>query len=98
VPSYSAGLPYFRHVDRLGDAFELKVAFARAHDVLRHARRVLAGEPDPARIHDFSAHAIRIELPTPARYHVGGDVLPAARAVTIRTSGHTVPILRARMP
>lgn len=98
VPSYSAGLPYFRHVDCIGDAFELKVAFAGAYDVLRHARRVLAGEPDPARILDFSAHAIRIELPTPARYHVGGDVLPAARAFTVRASGHTVPILRAPRP
>ncbi|HSR96751.1 MAG TPA: diacylglycerol kinase family protein [Kofleriaceae bacterium] len=94
VPSYSAGLPYFRHVDRIGDAFELKIAFASPYDVLRHARRVLAGEPDPARIHDFSAHAVRIELATPARYHVGGDVLPAAHAFTIRASGHAVPILR----
>jgi diacylglycerol kinase family enzyme len=94
VPSYSAGLPYFRHVDRIGDAFELKVAFAGPYAVLRHARRVLAGEPDPARIHDFSAHAVRIELPTPTRYHIGGDVLPAADAFTIRTSAHSVPILR----
>ncbi|MGH9885774.1 MAG: diacylglycerol/lipid kinase family protein [bacterium] len=94
VPSYSAGLAYFRNVDRIGDAFELKVAFAAPYAVLRHARRVLAGEPDPARIHDFSAHAVRIELLTPARYHVGGDGLPAAHAFTIRMSPHTVPILR----
>jgi diacylglycerol kinase family enzyme len=94
VSSYSAGLPYFRHVDRIGDAFELKVAFAGPYDVLRHARRVLAGEPDPARIHDFSVHALRIELPAPARYHVAGDVLAASHAFTIRTSPHTVPVLR----
>jgi hypothetical protein len=95
VPSYSAGLPYFRHVDRIGDAFELKIAFAGPYDVLRHARRVLAGEPDPARTHAVSARANRIDLPTPARYHVGGDVLPATRSFTIRTSPHSVLVLRA---
>jgi diacylglycerol kinase family enzyme len=94
VKSYSAGLPYFRHVDRIGDAFELKVAFASAYDVVRHARRVLAGAPDPTRILDFAAHAVRIELPTATRYHVGGDVLPAAHAFTVRTSERTVPVLR----
>jgi len=94
VRSYSAGFPYFRHVDQIGNAFELKVAFASASDVVRHAQRVLAGAPDPTRILDFAAHAIRIELSTPARYHVGGDALPATRAFTVRTSELTIPVLR----
>lgn len=94
VPSYSAGFPYFRHVDQIGDAFELKVAFASAYNVVRHARRLLAGAPDPARILDFAAHAVRIELSAPSRYHIGGDALPATVAFTVRTSELTVPVLR----
>jgi diacylglycerol kinase family enzyme len=94
VPSYSAGLPYFRHVDAIGDAFELKIAFASAYNVMRHARRLLAGEPDPSRILDFAARDVEIELPAPARYHVGGDVLPPIDRVRIALSRHTVPVLR----
>lgn len=94
VPSYSAGLRYFRHADTLADAFELKVAIASAYDVVRHARRLLAGEPDPSRILDFAARDVEIELPTPARYHVGGDVLPPALRVGVAMSRHSIPVLR----
>ncbi|HEU4734402.1 MAG TPA: diacylglycerol kinase family protein [Kofleriaceae bacterium] len=96
VPSYSAGLAYFRHVDRIGEAFELKVAVASAYQVVRHARRVLGGDHDPERVLDFAARGVTVELPVAARYHVGGDVLPAAHAFSVRTSRHTVPVLRRR--
>ena len=94
VVSYSAGLRYFRHADALGDAFELKIALASAAGVVRHARRLLDGAPDPARILDFAARDIAIELPAPARYHIGGDVLPPSRGFTVAMSRHEVPVLR----
>jgi len=96
VPSYAAGLRFFRHVDDIGDAFQLRVAIAGPLEVLRHARRLLRGAPDPARILDFAARGVRVELAAPARYHVGGDALPAARGFGVALSAHTVPVLRAR--
>ena len=95
VPSYSAGLPYFRHAGALEDAFELKVAYASAYGVVRHARRLLAGEPDPSRILDFAARDIAIELPTATRYHVGGDVLPPVLRFGVAMSRHSIPVLRS---
>lgn len=96
VASYSAGFPYFRHVDRIGDAFELKVAFASAYEVLRHARRLLGGAGDPTRVLDFAVRGLRVELPVATRYHVGGDVVPAAHGFSVGTSRHAVPVLRPR--
>ncbi|HET7505968.1 MAG TPA: diacylglycerol kinase family protein [Kofleriaceae bacterium] len=96
VASYSAGFAYFRHVDRIGDAFEVKVAIASAYQVVRHARRVLGGGHDPARVLDFAARGLTVELPVATRYHVGGDVLPPAAAFSARTSRHAVPVLRRR--
>jgi diacylglycerol kinase family enzyme len=96
VPSYTAGQRYFRHVDDIGDAFELKVAFASAYQVVRHARRLLAGAPDPTRILDLAATAVRVELPVATRYHVGGDVLPPRDAFTVALSRHTIAVVRAR--
>lgn len=95
VPSYSAGFRYFRNVDRIGDAFEVKVAVASAYQVVRHARRVLGGEHDPERVLDFAAWGLRVELASEVRYHVGGDVMPATTAFTIELSRHSVPVLRA---
>jgi len=94
VASYSAGLRFFSHVEQLGDAFEVKVATASALAVLLHARRVLGGGHDPSRVQDFSARGLRVELPTATRYHVGGDVLPAARAFTVGRCRQAVPVLR----
>jgi diacylglycerol kinase family enzyme len=96
VASYSAGFPFFRNVDRIGDAFEVKVAIASAYQVVRHARRLLGGGHDPARMLDFATTALRVELPVATRYHVGGDVLPAARGFSVGTSRHAVPVLRPR--
>lgn len=96
VPSYSAGFAFFRHVDRIGDAFQLRVAHASAYEVVRHARRVLGGGHDPDRVLDFAARGLRVELPTPVRHHVAGDVMPAARGFDVEISRHTVPVLRAR--
>jgi diacylglycerol kinase family enzyme len=96
VASYSAGFPYFRNVDRIGDAFELKLAVASAYQVVRHARRLLGGGGDPVRILDFAARGVRVELPVATRYHVGGDVLPAAHGFSVGTSRHAVPVLRLR--
>jgi len=94
VASYSAGFRFFRHVDRIGDAFELKVAVASAFQVMRHARRLLAGAADPARMLDFAVRTLRVELPVATRYHVGGDVAPATRGFTVGTSARAVPVLR----
>ena len=94
VPSYSAGLRFFRHVETLADAFELKIAVARPIDVLRRAGRVLRGEPDPSII-DVAAREVTIELAVPTRYHIGGDVLAAVREIIVRTSPCSVPVLRA---
>lgn len=94
VGSYSAGFRYFRHVDRLGDAFEVKVAFASAYEVVRHARRVLGGDHDPTRVLDFAARGLRVELPTATRYHVGGDLVPPAHGFSVGTSRVAVPVLR----
>jgi diacylglycerol kinase family enzyme len=96
VPSYSAGFAFFRHVDRIGDAFQVRVAFASALEVVRHARRVLGGAHDPARVVDFAARELRVELPTALRYHVGGEVLPPAHGFTVTAGRHSVPVLRAR--
>ena len=94
VPSYNAGMRFFRHVDALGGAFELKIAVASALEVLRRAGRVLRGEPDPT-VLDFAARAVTIELvDEPYRYHVGGDVLPPVRSISVRTSRHAMPVLR----
>ena len=95
VPSYSAGFAFFRHVERIGDAFQIRVAFASALEVVRHARRVLGGAHDPARVVDFAAREVRVELPVALRYHVGGDVLPPAHGFTVTASRHAVPVLRA---
>jgi hypothetical protein len=97
VPSYNAGMRFFRHVDALGGAFELKIAVASALEVLRRAGRVLRGEPDPS-VMDFSARAVTIELDEPYRYHVGGDVLAPARSISVRTSRHSVPVLVGAPP
>jgi diacylglycerol kinase family enzyme len=96
VLSYSAGFPYFRHVDRIGDAFEVKVAFASPFEVMRHARRLLGGGSDPTRVLDFAARGLRVELPTATRYHIGGDVLPPTHGFNVGTSRHAVPVLRPR--
>ncbi len=95
VGSYSAGFRYFRHVDRIGDAFEVKVAFAGAYEVVRHARQLLGGEPDPARVLDFAVRGLRVELPAATRYHIGGDVLPAVHGFSVGMGG-AVPVLRRR--
>jgi diacylglycerol kinase family enzyme len=94
VASYSAGLRYFRHVDRIGDAFEVKLAIASAFEVVRHARRVLGGDPDPSRVLDFAARGLRIELPVATRYHVGGDLVAAAHGFSVAMSRAAVPVLR----
>jgi hypothetical protein len=94
VPSYSAGFRYFRHVDRIGDAFEVKVAFASAYEVIRHARRVLGGGCDPARVLEFAALGLRVELPAATRYHIGGDVVPATHGFSVGKSRHAVLVLR----
>lgn len=96
VPSYNAGMRFFRHVDALGGGrFELKVATASsALEVLRKAGRVLRGAADPS-VLDFAARDVTIELDEPARYHVGGDVLAPVRRITVRTSPHAVSVLRA---
>jgi diacylglycerol kinase family enzyme len=96
VPSYSAGFAYFRHVERIGEAFQVRVAHASAYEVVRHARRVLGGGHDPARVLDFAARALRVELPAAARYHVAGDVLPGAHGFDVELSRHAVPVLRLR--
>lgn len=96
VPSYSAGFRFFRHVDRIGDAFQVRVAFARPFEVVRHARRVLGGGHDPERVIDFAARGLRVELPTATRYHAGGDVLPPVNGFSVEISRHTVPVLRPR--
>jgi len=96
VPSYSAGMRFFRHVESLGDdRFELKIATASSGvAVLRKVGRVLRGAADPS-VLDFAARAVTIELAEPARYHVGGDVLAATRRITVRTSQRAVSVLRA---
>jgi len=94
VPSYSAGLRFFGNVDRIGDAFEVKIAFAGPLQVLRHARRILAGAPDPARVLAFAARELRVELAEPTQYHVGGDVLAPARGFHVALADHAVPVLR----
>jgi diacylglycerol kinase family enzyme len=102
VPSYNAGMRFFRHVDRIaaerGDAFEVKVAVGGAFAVLRHAGRALAGEPVRGVIADFAVRGLRVELARPARYHVGGDVLPPVRAFTVGICPVPVPVLRGRAP
>ncbi|HUJ62107.1 MAG TPA: diacylglycerol kinase family protein [Kofleriaceae bacterium] len=95
VASYSAGFPYFQHVDQIGDAFELKIAIAGALTVLRTARRSLLGAADPRHVLDFAAHGVTIELASPLRYHVGGDVLPPVSTITVLASRHAVPVVRA---
>jgi diacylglycerol kinase family enzyme len=94
VAPYSAGFPFFANADRIGDAFEVKVAIASALQVVRHARRLLGGGHDPARMLDFATTALRLELPVATRYHVGGDVLPATRVLTVGMSPRAVPVLR----
>ena len=94
VAPYSAGFRYFSNADRIGDAFELKIAIASPYQVVRHARRLLGGGHDPARVLDFATRALRVELPVATRYHVGGDVVPASRGFTVGTSRHAVPVLR----
>jgi diacylglycerol kinase family enzyme len=96
VPSYSAGFPYFRNVGRIGDAFEVKVAFASPYEVMWHARRLLRGAGDPTRVLDFAARGLDVELPTATRYHVGGDVVPAAHGFSVGTSRRAVAVLRPR--
>ena len=99
VPSYSAGFRFFTNVDRIGDAFEIKVGIASPFDVVRHVRHLLGGGRDDERVLAFSARGLRVELPTPARYHVGGDVLAATRRFTIALAPRTVPVLRpGRLP
>lgn len=93
VPSYSAGFRYFRHADAIGDAFEVKIAVAGPLQVLRHARRVLAGAPDPSLVRDFATTRLHIALAAPAHYHVGGDVAPPTRSITIAL-GPAIPVVR----
>ena len=98
VGAYSAGLRYFRHVDRIGDAFELKLAIATPLGVLRHARRVLAGGADPRREVDVAARGVRIELARPTRYHVGGDVRAPTLTLRVALSPATIPVVRLGAP
>lgn len=92
VPSYSAGLRYFRHADAIGDAFEVKIATAGPLDVLRSARRVLAGAPTEL-VRDFATTRLHIELAVPAHYHVGGDIEPPTTSIAI-TLGPSIPVVR----
>jgi hypothetical protein len=96
VAPYSAGFRFFGNADRIGDAFEVKIAIASPYQVLRHARRLLGGGHDPARMLDFATTALRVELPVATRYHLGGDVRPATHGFTVGTSRHAVPVLRPR--
>ncbi len=99
VPSYSAGFRFFPHVDRIGAAFEIKVGVASLRDVVLGARAALGlgqGTAGGSRLLDFAATGLRIELPTAAQYHVGGDVLPSVRSLTVALSPGAVQVLRPR--
>ncbi|HVV84019.1 MAG TPA: diacylglycerol kinase family protein, partial [Kofleriaceae bacterium] len=98
VPSYSAGFRFFPHVDAIGERFELKVGAARLGDVVRTAVHMLTGRQaaEGGAVRDLAARAVRVELAAPARYHLGGDVQPPARAFTIRLGPRPVPVLRPR--
>jgi diacylglycerol kinase family enzyme len=96
VPSYSAGFRFFPRVDAIGERFEVKVGIARLTDVLRAARAMLTGGEGEGASHDFAVRALRVELPAPARYHLGGDVQPPSRGFTIRLGPRPVPVLRPR--
>lgn len=96
VPSYSAGFRFFPRVDAIGERFEVKVGLARLTDVLRAARAMLTGGEGEGASHDFAVSGLRVELPAPARYHLGGDVQAASRGFTIRLGPRPVPVLRPR--
>jgi diacylglycerol kinase family enzyme len=96
VPSYSAGMRFFPHVDIIGDNFQLKVAVGTAASVLRNLGKVMRGEHVPGAVHDFAVHGVTIELARPTRYHVGGDVLTPTTRLTVGICPRTVPVLRAR--
>lgn len=96
VPSYSAGFRFFPHVDVIGERFQLKVGIANLLDVVKSARQLLLGGDGPTATHDFATAGVRVELAEPARYHVGGDVLPPVKAFTVRLGPRPVPVLRPR--
>ena len=98
VPSYSAGMRFFPNVDRIGDAFELKVTLGGAVAVVRHFAKVLRGEHVPGHVFAFAAREVRIEVSPAARYHVGGDVQPATSALRVGIHSRTVPVVRGRDP
>jgi hypothetical protein len=83
-------------VTKFGPVRSYPTAFASAYEVLRHARRLLGGAGDPTRVLDFAVRGLRVELPVATRYHVGGDVVPAAHGFSVGTSRHAVPVLRPR--
>jgi diacylglycerol kinase family enzyme len=98
VPSYSAGMRFFPDVDRIGEAFELKVTLGGAVAVVRHFAKVLRGEHVPGHVFAFAAREVRIEVSPAARYHVGGDVMPATSALRVGIHPRTVPVVRGRAP
>jgi diacylglycerol kinase family enzyme len=96
VESYSRGFRFFPFADRLDGAFQLRVLSAGLGHILVNLRKAWSGRyRNPAKVHDWAATGIRVELPSPACFHVGGDVQPATTSFTVTLSSRSVPVVRA---
>ncbi len=96
VVSYSRGMPFFPFADRLDDAFQLRVLSANAwHMLVNLPRAFTGGYRNPDTLQDYAATGVRIDLPAPACFHVGGDVQPATTSFTVTLSRQAVPVVRA---
>lgn len=95
ITPYSAGMPFFPFVEQMGDRFQIRATDLDAGPLLGSLPWVFLGRyHNPQRVWDFAAHGLRIELRSPQRFHLAGDVHPAVSSLTVRLSPRTVPVLR----
>lgn len=96
IHSYAHGMNFFPFSEALDGAFHLRVSAMTGREILAALPLAFDGNYRHAKLLDFAARAVAIELAAPANYHVGGDLPGPTTRFTIRLSQHTVPMLFRR--
>jgi diacylglycerol kinase family enzyme len=90
VPYWGFGARIFPFADPHGDAFNVRCVNIGSVQVAAHIRSIWDGSYRDARVTDFSAEAVDVELETPKPLEVAGD--PAGRHAKLTVELHPRPI------
>jgi diacylglycerol kinase family enzyme len=90
VPYWGFGARIFPFADPHGDAFNVRCVNIGSVQVAAHLRSIWTGTYRDARVTDFSAEAVEVELDTPKQLEVAGD--PAGAHQRLSVALHPRPI------